>query len=622
MESHRLVQEGRWEELEERLATPEGKEEAAKHDTSGRLIFHLPEIYKAPLSVLRAAHEANPHGWVGNSYYTHPIFIAISEATPRNLAYMVHKNPGVANMTFSADCNTGDLPIHLACERGDDSAVKILLAAYPGGATIKSAHHQEYPFSLGIGKLETETLAQLLIAFPGAVREPNCDFELPLHTAIVESGNEQLIESIFYAYPEAANEQGGMTIGLPLHYACNPFSYSINRSNVGRISLKVLKMLLKEYPESIKARDKNGQMPLHTLCDGFFFNSGAKESVLNELIQKYPLAASEEDNDGKLPLDLLLLEIERGEENVGDLQAWSQLVSVAPQALLSRHKLPSPFVRLAKKMQPPLEVWRNAATNCPTAVHSVDDSKHSALSYVLGGKPRSAVLDESSYAFSVLRTTFRCLRHTYYDEIHGTVAENIPVHHMLLFCRHMFPDEDAVPLPIPTVTELDQGNMLLAQDSNGNIPFHIACCAPCPPDAKRQLELRHCITGRIHELIQYQNKSPKHMIAQSVMGRNRKGELPLHLLLKNEHIWCCAFDNDMECLLKQNAHMALVWDPVARLYPFMLAATNAGKRDTANACSTILDLLLPFVAFCGLTLFSANSDKHANDCLAKRQRTG
>jgi hypothetical protein len=63
----------------------------------------------------------------------------------------------------------------------------------------------------------------------------------------------------------------------------------------------------------------------------------------------------------------------------------------------------------------------------------------------------------------------------------------------------------------------------------------------------------------------------------------------LHLFLKNKHIRSSFFEWEIEAFPEKNTQMASSWDPVERLYPFMLAAKNAGNRDAMSARATTFD---------------------------------
>ena len=87
---------------------------------------------------------------------------------------------------------------------------------------------------------------------------------------------------------------------LPLHLAC--------LHGPEPVPLHFLETLISIYPEAVRCRNHEGNMPIHMACDCVSFNSRFRleeEGILIRLISAFPECLSAKDGMGRTPLDIL-----------------------------------------------------------------------------------------------------------------------------------------------------------------------------------------------------------------------------------------------------------------------------------------------------------------------------
>ncbi len=109
---------------------------------------------------------------------------------------------------------------------------------------------------------------------------------MPLHVAAAKGVSVEVIQLLIKEYPDAVKEKDNDGL-LPLHYAA-----------AKGVSVEVIQLLIKEYPDALKEKDNDGWLPLH-----YAVEFGTPDEVLQLLIKEYPDAAKIENRDGDLPID-------------------------------------------------------------------------------------------------------------------------------------------------------------------------------------------------------------------------------------------------------------------------------------------------------------------------------
>lgn len=95
----------------------------------------------------------------------------------------------------------------------------------------------------------------------------------------------KLIEYVYGLYPDAISNSEPVQHSIPIHYACR------------RSSLEVVAFLAERHPDGLRAKRKDGTLPLHLACR---FNP--RTDLITFLVEKYPEACSTCCSDGWFPL--------------------------------------------------------------------------------------------------------------------------------------------------------------------------------------------------------------------------------------------------------------------------------------------------------------------------------
>ncbi|KAL7573735.1 hypothetical protein ACA910_007771 [Epithemia clementina (nom. ined.)] len=121
-------------------------------------------------------------------------------------------------------------------------------------------------YAVNIGKQEIRELSLLAVL---------CLLEPPV----------ELIEYVYRLHPEAISMPEPIQESLPVHYACR------------RSSLEVVTFLAEQYPKGLRAKRKDGTLPMHMACR---FNP--RTELIAFLVEKYPEACATCSSDGWFPL--------------------------------------------------------------------------------------------------------------------------------------------------------------------------------------------------------------------------------------------------------------------------------------------------------------------------------
>ncbi|KAL1496302.1 hypothetical protein AB1Y20_016264 [Prymnesium parvum] len=159
------------------------------------------------------------------------------------------------DLAREVDPSTGALPLHLAC--------------------LNAAPHA--------------LIASLLSAFASAAATPAADGHLPLHGALSARCEDDTVDALLRAHPDAARAPLGQH--TPLHLAA-----------AHGASVSTVRRLLAAWPAAAAARDAEGNTPLH-----FAAASQADADVVRALLEACPAAARLRGHMKRLPLSLAFL---------------------------------------------------------------------------------------------------------------------------------------------------------------------------------------------------------------------------------------------------------------------------------------------------------------------------
>jgi ankyrin repeat protein/serine/threonine protein kinase len=182
--------------------------------------------------------------------------------------------------------NRGWNSLHVALSKGaSPDRIEILLQTSPNMAK-KRNDSGNFPLSEGLlGSADSLSLDDVLIAYPDACKVPNNDGEYALHHATFSDST--ICENILTTFPDAINIASESSKSMPLH--------ALVGQKERRVQIVDIKLLATEI--SIKARDANGDTPLHIAI-----KNKLRQSEIEYLLLEFVKGASIADNKGHLPL--------------------------------------------------------------------------------------------------------------------------------------------------------------------------------------------------------------------------------------------------------------------------------------------------------------------------------
>ena len=322
--------------------------------------------------------------------------------------------------------SSGRLPLHYAAARwyGSSGPVSALLSEFPEGAKHADAdgklplHHCQVlddatghrdlswmssppPSEFGDymergGAPRADhwlTLAALLEANPsaGAYVPASRRQWQPLHRAAELNAGPEAVRRILAAFPEAVKQRDSNG-NLPLHLAA---------AHGGLRALATLNLLLCEFPGAAKMINRRGSLPLHKAAGSRDRDVG----VLNALVAAHPGGIRQHDEDEDLPLDLAL---GKGHFDDGKSRRLGCVAAVLPAAskdvsskeMHSLAFLPecAPLVGRLVSEWPPLAQLRNeqGRTAIDAAAPEVRDVIRRALCYLGRYLPQKGELPHRS----------------------------------------------------------------------------------------------------------------------------------------------------------------------------------------------------------------------------------
>jgi len=222
--------------------------------------------------------------------------------------------------------NQGRLPIHVACDNPHVTLriIQLLLDSWPESVsrTWTDQNNQIYDYlpihclCVNVDLHETvsiDILNTLIEASPESVRHG--EFELPIHMAARAGMSFKFIKILVHEYPESVRSLDGEE-ELPIHRACASRNCCFN----------TVKYLFDIYPESIKVDTGEGCLLIHHAARSIN-NTPQQADIIKYILLKDPTYASKAENyavGSHLPLH----------EGIGSLTAIQVLFDAYPEAIL------------------------------------------------------------------------------------------------------------------------------------------------------------------------------------------------------------------------------------------------------------------------------------------------
>lgn len=192
----------------------------------------------------------------------------------------------------------GFIPLHVACAgsgNGTFQRVHFLAEAFPGSVTRtdragRTPLHQLCYHNGYRNSNQLQTIEYIANKNPELLRWRDNAGHTPLHLACIGQAGDEIIRFLVNKCPEALTISDETGVNTPLHLACD-MPYPV---------LSILE-LLSVSETAVKARNGNGQTPLHLLSA-----RGNSRDCLMVLLNAYPGLVCERDNVGRIALHVAI----------------------------------------------------------------------------------------------------------------------------------------------------------------------------------------------------------------------------------------------------------------------------------------------------------------------------
>jgi Ankyrin repeats (3 copies) len=204
----------------------------------------------ASRDTIRRCHELNPEAMLANNF---------TVGTPLHFACMYGANMDV--LTFLTEMEPAMLmemnekrqvPLHTACANGASEEVVRYLVEKKMMACMKSDKDGMTALHLACSTSEDLGVVECLVkAYPLACVARNEAGQTPLHLAVLRQAPVLMLKTLLRAHDSALEVKDAKGM-IPLHYAVSS----------PETDIKVIKLLLKCYPDSTICRTASGETPL------------------------------------------------------------------------------------------------------------------------------------------------------------------------------------------------------------------------------------------------------------------------------------------------------------------------------------------------------------------------
>jgi ankyrin repeat protein len=239
--------------------------------------------------------DAYPEGLlVTNAASNLPLHVALQqEASVEVIQHMLEK--GGASVRHAN--NLGKIPLHFAATHPSPEVLRTVHEAYPDGVQ-RVTEHNTLPLHHACQKGTDYAVRFLLRANPNAARIQDWDTEsfdtsrLPLHHACSKTENQLsrlVFEDLCSSFPGGLDilDDSGRT---PLSVICE--STSIDHPTV--------QYVFDRKPKALRVVDRQGKVPIHYICESQ--NELSNFNLWKKMLKSLPSALFMEDRDGKTPM--------------------------------------------------------------------------------------------------------------------------------------------------------------------------------------------------------------------------------------------------------------------------------------------------------------------------------
>ena len=460
-------------------------------DIEGSPLHYYLARKNVDIGTVKALVQAYPAALMAaeNAMHFAPIHVILCNENTNNLhdvlAYLIDSEPSSIRMISSQQMT----PLHLACKNKCITLeiVHLLFNRWPEAIGLHDDNGflpiHELCYNTKLDDIASNDILRFMIMDPTLLRERDAEGYLPIHIAVSQK-SFAFCKILIDEYPESVkiDDDGGY---LPIHEACQIGS----RDD----SIDTIQYLLRLHPESLHARNGRGWLPIHGAA------LGGNTKVVELLLMHDAFAASKKTTGESryLPLHLAC---DTGKEHMDTVKA---LFDSYPDALSIRDQNGKTPFDLA---------WADAERNRRCMANVVD----------------------------FLQVQLEYARTTQDATIMTTLDENgwLPLHRSL---------KDSASLG--SIKLLVKGNpsAVRTPDNKFAFPLHIACEFSSTKVVQYLVEaysrsvdhcddnndsiLHYACRGGNCEVVKYLLESHASLVASATV--NAKGELPIHLLCES-----------------------------------------------------------------------------------------
>ena len=420
----------------------------------------------------------------------------------------------------------GELPIHSAVVYESTAFCRVLIDAYPQSLRVRS-NNGKLPIheTCQLGRVDTvDTILYMLDIDQTVLIERNEEGELPIHHEDAYKSTA-FCKILIDAYPESLRVRTNNG-ELPIHKACRLCRFG---------EVDTILYMLELYPESIRVRTNNGSLPIHIACKYAACKYGNVDCI-QYMLELYPQSINETNGYGNLPIHCA---VRHG-------SGWVYVIETllkhdptgASKKTTGKEQLPLHIASSVYRSEEDVQILYDAY---PQAIHIRDGRERTPLDLAIANGRNEGPASQESRR-SIVNFLQAQLVHAQKAKDTTTIMtldENgwLPLHHAL---------KDKAPLG--SIKLLLKGNPSALMTANLNIafPLHIACEFGPIKVVKYLIELdingrilEHCDTNK-DSVLHYACRGSNFGVIEYLLGNhaslvsdmNADNKLPLHMLLE------------------------------------------------------------------------------------------
>ena len=288
---------------------------ARKKDAENNTALHVACDNGLPIRGIECLYSAYPDALtMFNDEGASPFHLACSQGESiENLQFLQSKLP-IGLVTAN---EKGDVPLHWIDEKATEELIKYLLKQFPKCAGVKNKGGA-LPIHVACNKGSSLNVIRLLHqAHPAGILQQDTHGLLPIHDACDGNPNLKLMQFFNDVSPESfgtTDTLGNLALHFAVHSSPEVVQFIVETNKLAlqtpndagylpiheacslSVDLRVVNILLKNYPEGVKAKTSDGHLPFHLAIPNL--------SMLTYLYELFNESVKTTDRKGRYPLHI------------------------------------------------------------------------------------------------------------------------------------------------------------------------------------------------------------------------------------------------------------------------------------------------------------------------------